>query len=224
MGKHTQNSTLFLSIESFRGRNYHTRICHVNARINVMNPRELLLDQLERYAVLHPDETETASRFADFVRSHGDAFLRSCAPGHVTGSAFIVDPSMALTLVVHHRKLDKWLQPGGHCDPGETSLEAALREALEETGVTASPADAATMFDIDIHPIPARAAKSGDAAGGTPAHLHYDARWLLLASPGTTSVSDESHAVEWVSLDEAVRRNPEESIARMVRKVRKLTW
>ncbi len=188
-----------------------------------MNPRELLLDQLERYAVLHPDETETASRFADFVRSHDDAFLRSCAPGHVTGSAFIVDPSMAMTLMVHHRKLDKWLQPGGHCDPGETCLEAALREAREETGAVASPADPATMFDIDIHPIPARAASPDDAAGGTPAHLHYDARWLLLALPGATNVSDESHAVEWVSLDEALRRNPEESIARMVRKVRKLT-
>ena len=121
---------------------------------------------------------------------------------------------MAMTLLVHHRKLDKWLQPGGHCDPGETALEAALRETWEETGVSASALSPNRLFDIDIHRIPARA----DA----PAHLHYDARYILVAEPGITATSHESHAVEWVSLEEALRRNPEQSIARMVAKAKAL--
>jgi 8-oxo-dGTP pyrophosphatase MutT (NUDIX family) len=181
-----------------------------------IDPRESLLKHLGRYAVRYPDEAATAERFMEFVRLHDDAFLRSCAPGHVTGSAFIVDPTKRLTLLVHHRKLDKWLQPGGHCDPGETAIEAALRESLEETGSRALQVDASMLFDIDIHLIPAK------PDGNTPAHLHYDTRWLLVASPGETRVSEESNAVEWVDLDEAVRRNPEQSMTRMVGKARKL--
>ncbi len=178
-------------------------------------PAMLLLDQLTRYSGSWPAESTTTSDFLTFVSSHDDAFQRSCLIGHVTGSAFIVDPTMAMTLLVHHRKLDKWLQPGGHCDPGETALTAAVREALEETGVSATALSPVQLFDIDIHAIPARA--------DVPAHLHYDARFILVAEPGITAVSHESHAVEWVSLEEALRRNPEESIARMIAKARALS-
>lgn len=176
------------------------------------NPREVLLGQLSDYREAYPEEAETVERFLAFVRDHDDAFLRACAPGHVTGSAFIVDPSGSNTLLVHHRKLDKWLQPGGHCEAGETALQTAVREALEETGAMGTPSSPCRLFDVDIHRIPARP----DA----PEHLHLDARYLLVAEPGTTTASHESHAVEWVSLDEAARRNSEPSIARMIAKVR----
>jgi len=179
------------------------------------NPRAQLLDQLNAYALAYPLEAATANRFIDFASGHEDAFLRSCLSGHVTGSAFIVDPGLNRTLLVHHRKLGKWLQPGGHCDPGETALEAAIREALEETGVSAAALSPTLLFDIDIHAIPARP----DA----PAHLHYDARYMLVAEPGATSVSHESHAVEWVSMEEALHRNPEQSIARMIAKAKALS-
>jgi len=178
-------------------------------------PRAVLLSQLATYIVLHDSEGQVANAFLTFVESRGDSFQRSCAPDHVTGSAFIVDPELTRTLLVHHRRLDKWLQPGGHCEPGETALEAAIREALEETGVSALALSPDQLFDIDIHAIPAHAE--------TPAHLHYDARYLLVAEPGDTVVSHESHAVEWVSMEEALRRNPGPSIARMVAKAKTLS-
>jgi len=174
----------------------------------------LLLDHLSRYSGCWPAESATTNDFMAFIRSHDDAFLRSCVSGHVTGSAFIVDPTLTRTLLVHHRKLDKWLQPGGHCDPGETALEAAVREAWEETGVSGSALTPDCLFDIDIHRIPARP--------DTPEHLHFDARYILMAEPSLTTTSHESHAVEWVSLEEAVRRNPEQSIARMIDKTKAL--
>ncbi|PKL24971.1 MAG: NUDIX hydrolase [Spirochaetae bacterium HGW-Spirochaetae-3] len=178
-------------------------------------PKETLLSSLYEYGSSHPDEPSTCARFIEFVRSHDDPLQRSCLPGHVTGSAFVVDPAMGRTLLVHHRKLDKWLQPGGHCEPGETAVQAAVRETLEETGVSGAPRIDG-IFDIDMHPIPAR--------GDEPAHLHYDVRYLLVAEPGSTTVSEESRAVEWVDLDEAVRRNPEPSITRMTAKARALRY
>lgn len=176
-------------------------------------PRELLLTALSAYEASQSDEAAVCASFAGFVKNHDDALERSCRSGHVTGSAFVVDPTLRRTLLVHHAKLDKWLQPGGHCEPGETSTEAAVRETREETGVAAAPFMPG-IFDIDIHPIPAR--------GGEPAHAHYDVRYLIVAEPGATTVSDESRAVEWVDLDEAVRRNPEPSITRMAAKARAL--
>lgn len=177
-------------------------------------PRTILASQLATYTELHSPEIRMANDFLAFLKSHSDAFQRSCKIGHVTGSAFIVDPTMTRTLLVHHRKLDKWLQPGGHCDSGETALEAALREAAEETGICASALSPDCLFDIDIHQIPARA--------DSPAHLHYDARYIFVAEPGITATSHESHAVEWVSFEEARCRNPERSIARMIAKAKAL--
>jgi 8-oxo-dGTP pyrophosphatase MutT (NUDIX family) len=180
----------------------------------VTNNATLLLEQLARYAGAWPAESTTTNDFKAFLKSHDDSFQCSCGIGHITGSAFIVDPTITRTLLVHHRKLGKWLQPGGHCDPGETALEAAVREAWEETGVSASALSPESLFDIDIHQIPARA--------DTPDHLHYDARYILIAEIGTTVTSHESHAVEWVSMEEAVRRNPEQSISRMIAKAKSL--
>ena len=179
------------------------------------DPRVKLTSLLRSYLQSNPNEYETVERFLSFLAVHEDAFLRSCLPGHITGSALIIDPLATMTLLVHHRKLGKWLQPGGHCEAGETALQAAVREATEETGAIATPFSPDQVFDIDIHQIPDRPE--------APAHLHYDVRFLLVAAPGQTTVSHESHAVEWMPFDEALRRNDEASISRMLAKAEALS-
>jgi 8-oxo-dGTP pyrophosphatase MutT (NUDIX family) len=166
---------------------------------------------LEDYRRRHPAEGSVVDGFEEFLRTHAIAFARSCRSGHFTGSAWIVDAAGERVLLTHHRKLDRWLQPGGHAD-GETDLAAvALREAVEETGlsdlVLADPA----IFDLDRHPIPAR--------GREPAHHHYDVRFLVrCAGNDRYTVSDESHDLAWVPITGIRRFSHEESILRLARK------
>lgn len=170
--------------------------------------RDGLTALIGRYAVLaaDPRARETADRFLAFIRRRDDCFSRSCAEGHVTGSAFVTTPDYTRVLLVLHGKLGRWLQPGGHCEPGESALEAARREALEETGLEGRPALGGELFDVDIHEIPAR--------GEAPAHLHYDARFLLVSPELAPELSEESGDVAWFSLEEAAAMNPEESMRR----------
>jgi 8-oxo-dGTP pyrophosphatase MutT (NUDIX family) len=114
-------------------------------------------------------------------------------------------------LLVHHRKLDKWLQPGGHADGDPDLLAVALREAREETGLTRLRAVSPEVFDVDRHWIPPR--------NDTPGHWHLDLRFLVEADPEEELiVSDESHDLMWVELTRVAVLNPEESMLRMVRK------
>ncbi len=138
--------------------------------------RDLLLAALRA----HPPADEAESRhrqlILEFVGRHPDPFDRSIPEGHLTGSAFVLSADGARALLLHHRKLGRWLQPGGHAEPGETSGEAvALRETREETGLhdlALHPA-APRPLDLDVHLIPARP--------GEPAHEHLDLRYLAVA-------------------------------------------
>jgi 8-oxo-dGTP pyrophosphatase MutT (NUDIX family) len=170
--------------------------------------RRPLLDLIDRYARRHPEEAETVGRFRDFVAGNPDCFERSLAIGHVTGSAWILDAAGDRVLLTHHRKLNRWLQPGGHADGDPDVLAVALREGLEETGLETLVAVDGEIFDLDIHDIPAR--------GEDPGHFHYDVRFLLRdTGTGAWIVSEESHALAWVALGELDRLTDEESIRRM---------
>lgn len=170
--------------------------------------RRPLLDLLQRYAARHPEEVETATRFLEFVARAEECFERHLAEGHITGSAWIVDRTGERVLLTHHRKLNRWLQPGGHADGDSDVLAVAMREGLEETGLTALEPVVPEIFDLDIHPIPAR--------GDDPEHLHYDVRFLLRdAGSGDYVVSEESHDLAWVPLGELGQFSDEESMRRM---------
>src|SRR5215470_13946429 len=161
--------------------------------------RRPLLELLARYAELHPEERACVARVRALALSRPDCFLRSCQPGHLTGSAWILSPDHRRFLLTHHRKLDRWLQLGGHAD-GEPRLAAvALREAEEESGqgpfaflAVPDPSGAPLPVDVDVHTIPARA--------GEPAHDHHDVRFVLVASGEAVRLSDESRALGWFEM------------------------
>ncbi len=134
-------------------------------------------------------------------------------PGHVTASAFVVDRAQKRLLLIHHAKLDRWLQPGGHIDPGEDPMTAAIREVQEETGVDGVPLGSG-IFDVDVHPIPAH--------GGRPPHIHYDVRFLLKATSDVLRDSDEVLGVKWVPFREVPSVVPEDSVRRATRKMERI--
>ncbi len=146
-----------------------------------------------------------------FVTAQPDCLLRTCVPGHLTGSAWIVSPDRAQVLLTHHRKLDKWLQLGGHADGDPDLLAVAWREAREESGLADVRVTAREIFDLDRHWIPERKHE--------PGHFHYDLRFVFEADPREPlAITHESKDLAWVTLDRVTALNPEESMARMVRK------
>jgi 8-oxo-dGTP pyrophosphatase MutT (NUDIX family) len=177
---------------------------------------------LSRYEARHPEERDVVARIRHLVATHVDCFERTCRPGHVTASAWIMTPSADRFLLVHHRKLDRWLQPGGHIDGDADILVAALREAREETGLDdlrlAEEGPHATPLDVDVHNIPARYTPAGELV--EDAHEHHDIRMLVLAAgESAPAASDESHAAAWCTADELLALTTEESVLRMLRKV-----
>ena len=175
--------------------------------------RQPVLSLLESHAARVEDAGEAAMTAATqaFVREHPACLERSCVPGHLTGSAWIVSPDRRRTLLTHHRKLGKWLQLGGHADGDRDLLEVARREAREESGLRSLRVVEAGVFDLDRHWIPPRKTD--------PGHYHYDLRFLLEADPDEPLViSAESEDLAWVEIAAVVSLNPEESMARMVRK------
>ena len=175
--------------------------------------RNNILAKLDGYLKTFPAERETVEQMVSFIESHTDCFERSLSIGHITGSAWLMDENYERALLTHHRKLDRWLQPGGHADGQSDVLAVAMREAEEESGLGEIELVSDSLFDIDIHLIPAR--------GNEAEHFHYDCRFLL-RSVGSDqySVSEESHDLAWITLADMSRCTTEVSITRMVDKVR----
>jgi 8-oxo-dGTP pyrophosphatase MutT (NUDIX family) len=176
--------------------------------------RELILGLLRSHAARVSDAHE-AAMVADtigFIEREPGCFLRACVSGHLTGSAWIVDAARERTLLTHHLKLEKWLQLGGHADGDGDLLAVAMREGSEESGLARLRPVSAEIFDVDRHWIPARKTD--------PAHWHYDVRFMIEADPSEPLVRavNESKELAWVSVNGVTALNPEESMARMVRK------
>jgi 8-oxo-dGTP pyrophosphatase MutT (NUDIX family) len=114
-------------------------------------------------------------------------------PGHFTASGFVRSPDRASVLLIEHRRLERWLQPGGHVDPDDAGpLAAALREVAEETGCTDLVPIGGDLFGIDVHPIPPR--------HDEPQHQHFDLQFAFQARADHIEASDEVAAASWVAL------------------------
>jgi 8-oxo-dGTP pyrophosphatase MutT (NUDIX family) len=171
-----------------------------------------LVNSLRGYQTSFKEEKEFVNRFLSLLLDI-PCFERTHLPGHITGSAWIVDASRTHVLLVHHAKLNKWVQPGGHADGDENILRVALKEAEEETGLKEfNIINPTKPFDVDIHLIPKRT--------DFPEHFHYDVRFLLEADPkAMIHVSEESHDVKWIKLDDLEKYNQERSVLRMKEKL-----
>jgi 8-oxo-dGTP pyrophosphatase MutT (NUDIX family) len=154
-----------------------------------------------------PDEAACRQRMIELLDSCPSCFRRDAFPAHFTGSAFVVSADGARSLLHHHRKLDRWLQFGGHCDGEEDVLSVAQREANEESGIQDLIVASSRPFDLDIHEIP--------AFGDEPTHLHYDVRYVLIApEQAEIQTSPESKELRWfepsemrsLPLDSGLRR------------------
>ena len=173
-----------------------------------------VLQLLKAHQAFDHNEQQMLERITVFVSEYDNFYSRELSVGHITASAWIVDESFSSALLLHHGKLNKWLQPGGHVEDDADILSASIREAHEETGVDVQP-HSEKIFDVDIHEIPARP--------NEPTHFHYDIRFLLIADRAAPLlVSSESKDLAWVALGEIEKLTQEESVLRMVRKMKKI--
>jgi len=169
--------------------------------------RTRFLDSLAAYRPENAGEEAVLARFQAFL-DRPDPFLRGDPEGHATASAIVARPRGDLVLLVSHRKLGGWLQPGGHVEPADPSVfETALREVREETGVERLEAPLGdAILDLDVHPIP--------ASGMEAAHVHYDVRFLLTTGDGGVLADGAA----WFPLDAVTRVDRDGSLERAVRK------
>jgi 8-oxo-dGTP pyrophosphatase MutT (NUDIX family) len=173
-----------------------------------------VLAEIAQHARAHPEDAGVAARFARLLEDTPAPFSRAqYSPGHLTCSACVLDAAHARVLLLHHARLERWLQPGGHAEPGDTTpLAGALRELGEESGLEALEplrgADGGALVDLDVHEIPAR--------GAEPRHLHFDLRYGFTATGGSLRRSEESTELRWVPVERLAELGADESVTRLV--------
>jgi 8-oxo-dGTP pyrophosphatase MutT (NUDIX family) len=163
---------------------------------------------LQKYLPLSSEELSSKDRMLSFLKQHDDCFERSLDIGHFTGSSWLVNCDNTKALLMHHTKLDKWLQLGGHCDGDPDILAVAIKEAQEESGLQNIVAVNENIFDIDVHLIPAK--------GSLKEHYHYDVRFLLRVTCDEKIIQNhESKELRWIgkSVDDLPTNEP--SVVRM---------
>ncbi len=175
-----------------------------------LNPIDVILD-IQAYKPFDDENLAHKERILWFLTHEETIVGKDPALGHLTASAWILNEDYSKALLTHHKKLNRWLQLGGHIDLNETLLEAALREAQEESGLRMIHALMPEIFDVDVHVIPANPNQK--------THVHYDIRFLLQANEkDSLIVSDESHRLQWFKLSDLHQVTDEWSVLRMAQK------
>lgn len=173
--------------------------------------RALTLRLLQQYEPQDSDEQRYKGLMIAFIRENEDCFERSLTIGHLTGSAWLLNNDGTQALLMHHYKLDRWLQLGGHCDGNPDILAVAVKEAQEESGIMSIAPISSSIFDIDVHLIP--------AAKGIAEHYHYDVRFLLQVQGDETVVqNNESKELRWIPKNRSAVPTDQRSVVRMFEK------
>ena len=186
--------------------------------------RQPLRDTLQAYRSAFPNEAGMVERIDSLAANHADCFERACRPGHLTASAWVVSHDGKRHLLMHHRKLNKWLQPGGHADGDPDLVSVALKEVAEETGlegldVVAGP-DGLLPLDVDVHAIPARFDAQGRLT--EDAHDHHDVRYLVQSTADDAiQANHESNDLRWCEPAEVRRLTNEPSVVRLLEKAQR---
>jgi 8-oxo-dGTP pyrophosphatase MutT (NUDIX family) len=171
--------------------------------VNLYDDAVLVLKEYE-------DQPGLRQQYLDHLAAHPDGMYKPCEAGHLTASALVLDPSRGQVLLTLHRKLNMWLQMGGHCEPEDTSVaRAALREATEESGIPGLELLPGGPVRLDRHAIPA------------PCNWHLDIQYAALAPAGAAAaISDESLDLRWFAYDE-VAGVADASVVRLLEAARK---
>ncbi|MEV6399385.1 NUDIX hydrolase [Streptomyces sp. NPDC051907] len=157
----------------------------------------------------YDDQEELRQLYLDHLAEHPDGLWKACEAGHVTASALVIDPERGRVLLTLHKKLGRWLQMGGHCEPGDETLAlAALREGVEESGIAGLALLPGGPVRLDRHRIPA------------PCNWHLDVQYAALApADAVEEISDESLDLRWFAYDE-VAGVSDESVVRLLERAR----
>jgi 8-oxo-dGTP pyrophosphatase MutT (NUDIX family) len=177
------------------------------------DPRCDILEMwLQALAPVEAEERLHRSRMQTLSAQPGAFGRDHFTPGHFTASAFVLAPDDTGLLLIHHARLDRWLQPGGHVEPGDADLLAtARRELAEEVGIEDAELAAPGIFDVDVHPIP--------PARGEPGHEHFDVRFLFRARSRELRLSSEARAAAWVRFADLDPRQTDRSVLRAAHKL-----
>lgn len=176
-----------------------------------------LVKDINKYLDQNREDQKAVDSVVEFIGQNENFLTRDNLKGHLTGSCWIMNGDLSKVFLIHHKKYDMWLQPGGHIEADETPLEASMREGLEETGIQDLELLTPYIFDIDVHTIPASEKK------GEPEHTHFDVRFILKTKSGDSSINlEECNGFQWVGLDELQGLTDSPSTLRMIEKTKRL--
>lgn len=173
--------------------------------------RSTLLKMLENYHSIDQAEQSFKKQIIEFILDNPDCFERSLSIGHITASSWLLNKDHSRALLMHHAKLDKWFQLGGHCDGDSDVAGVAIKEAQEESGINSIEVVQPSIFDIDIHLIPENKKEK--------AHYHYDVRFLLhVTSDEDICQNNESKELRWIGKNRNELPTDKDSVVRMFNK------
>lgn len=174
--------------------------------------RQWLQQKLAEYQPIDAADQAVLKLFQNFLDKNPNCFDREfCQDGNITGSAWIVSPDLKKAVLMHHPKLKKWIQAGGHSDHHPVTLEVALREAQEEIGLSSLKPLSKKIFDLAFFP----------PLPNFP-HTHYDVRFIFQADDQEKFQSQENHQIRWFNLEEIPQFNNDHDLLQLINKTKNL--